>query len=112
MRRTDRQSDVELPQEAEADTAPPFDVDAQLVPARHLAELDASVLEQLGHLIGAAAGVELDLGGRSVHGLDAEAPGRDADIARQRAGRHGPPEPYKLPARTRRVNSTAPAGRS
>src|SRR5439155_10661772 len=86
MRRTDGQSDVELPQEAEADPAPPFDVDAQLVPARHLAELDASALEQLGHLIGAAAGVELDLCGRGVHGLDLDATGRAGHVGRQVGG--------------------------
>ena len=112
MRRTDGQSDVELPQEAEADPAPPFDVDAQLVPTRHLAELDASVLEQLGHLIGAAAAVELDLGGRCVHGFDLDATGRDVDVERQLAGSLERLAPHDLRARTRRMTSRAPAGRS
>src|SRR5262249_61733200 len=65
LRRSNAEADVELAQEAEPERAPSLHVDDDLVAAAGLAQLDPRVVEKLAHLIGAAAGVELDVGGRA-----------------------------------------------
>src|SRR5262249_30394733 len=106
--RPDTQADVELSQEAKAETSSGLHLDDDFVAAAGLAELDPRVVEKLADLVGAAAGVELDLGGRAGPGLDVDAPRGNPEVERHIAGGFERLAPHDRRPRTRRITSRAP----
>ena len=106
--RANAQAHVELAQEAEAEAAPGLYVHDDLVAAARLAALDPRVVEKLAHLVGASAGVELNVGGRARPRLDVDASRRHPEDERDLAGGLERLAPHDLRPRTRRITSRAP----